>query len=51
MTLQVKQEISGTRGNISGVPHFIIDNRYELSGAQNPAAFEEIFRRVATEAQ
>eukprot|EP00957_Ditylum_brightwellii_P090075 6859814-Ditylum_brightwellii.AAC.1 len=29
--------------SISGVPFFIVDGKYELSGAQPPEAFLEIF--------
>lgn len=32
--------------NIGGVPHFTIQDRFELSGAQEPAAFLQLFERV-----
>lgn len=35
---------------IQGVPCFIIDRRYAVSGAQEPEAFAEIFKRVQAEA-
>lgn len=35
---------------IQGVPCFIIDRRYAVSGAQEPEAFIEIFKRVQAEA-
>lgn len=31
---------------VTGVPHFVIQDRYEISGAQEPAAFLQIFNRV-----
>ncbi|KAI8613959.1 thioredoxin-like protein [Chytriomyces sp. MP71] len=31
---------------INGVPHFIIDNKFEISGGQDPATFEAIFSRA-----
>ncbi|MEH6403008.1 MAG: DsbA family oxidoreductase [Sneathiella sp.] len=34
---------------VSGVPFFIIDNKYALSGAQDPAAFLEVFEKIETE--
>jgi predicted DsbA family dithiol-disulfide isomerase len=33
---------------ISGVPFFIIDGKFKLSGAQEPSAFVEIFEDLAT---
>lgn len=36
---------------ISGVPFFIIDNKYALSGAQDPAAFLQVFEQIETEAK
>lgn len=34
---------------ISGVPVFILDNKYALSGAQDPAAFLAAFEKIAAE--
>lgn len=35
------------RRGVSGVPHFVIDGRYEISGAQPPEAFLEAFEVAA----
>jgi len=32
--------------NVSGVPYFIIDNQYALSGAQEPSAFLSVFKKL-----
>lgn len=32
--------------NISGVPNFTINDRFEISGAQEPAAFVQLFERL-----
>lgn len=37
-----------TKYSISGVPYFIIDGKYKLSGAQDPDNFIEIFRELAS---
>lgn len=34
---------------ISGVPHFVIQNKYEVGGAQEPDTFVEIFEDLAAE--
>ena len=34
---------------ISGVPFFVIDGRYGLSGAQSPETFADALRTVARE--
>ena len=35
---------------VSGVPHFILQDKYEIGGAQDPEAFVQIFERIkATE--
>ena len=31
---------------INGVPFFVIDGKYGVSGAQDPAAFEQVLRQV-----
>jgi len=33
---------------INGVPFFVIDGKYGVSGAQDPAAFEQVLRQVVT---
>ena len=30
---------------ISGVPHYVIEDRWDVSGAQEPVAFEKLFKR------
>lgn len=48
--LEVKQEDSAARHlGIQGVPCFIINNQYALSGAQEPEAFYPIFEIAAQE--
>lgn len=34
---------------INGVPFYVIDSRFAVSGAQEPAVFEQALRRAATE--
>ncbi|RUP43716.1 hypothetical protein BC936DRAFT_136821 [Jimgerdemannia flammicorona] len=44
---EVKAEIYRNMGkSISGVPHFMIDKRYTLSGAQPPETFVELFDEI-----
>lgn len=31
---------------VSGVPFFVIEDKYALSGAQEPEAFEEIINKI-----
>ncbi|KAL8782224.1 MAG: hypothetical protein Q9213_005590 [Squamulea squamosa] len=31
---------------VSGVPHFILQDKYEIGGAQDPEAFVQIFERI-----
>ena len=46
-TAEVRKEEAHYRAlDISGVPFFIVDGKYALSGAQPPEAFLEVFRRV-----
>jgi len=47
LTDETMAEISAYSRNVSGVPHFIVQDRHSLSGAQEADAFEEIFRKVA----
>ncbi|KAJ3165880.1 hypothetical protein HDU88_003755 [Geranomyces variabilis] len=45
---EVREEVAGARQRgISGVPFFRIDGMYEISGAQDPAVFEEVFAKLA----
>lgn len=34
------------RNGVTGVPHFVIQDRYEVSGANDPESFVRIFERV-----
>lgn len=48
---QVEEDLSMARRlGITGVPFFIIGNKYALSGAQPPEAFLKVFRRLEEEA-
>jgi len=44
-----KEDQKAREMGISGVPFFIIDNKYALSGAQDPAAFLQAFDKIAEE--
>ena len=47
---EVQQEINeGQRERISGVPHFRINDRIELSGAQDPQQFLQAFRKAGVQ--
>ncbi|KAH8727892.1 DSBA-like thioredoxin domain-containing protein [Phaeosphaeriaceae sp. PMI808] len=44
---EVDKEVqAAVEQNISGVPNFTINDKFELSGAQEPAAFVQLFERV-----
>ena len=44
---EVDQEVAEARGNaVSGVPHFLVQGKYEISGAQDPEVFKSIFEKV-----
>ena len=43
---EVKQELQTFAQGVTGVPYFIIGGKFALSGAQDPAAFEEAFNRL-----
>jgi len=47
---EVRREIRKYQGGlgIRGVPYFIINEEYQLSGAQEPEAFVDIFREIAS---
>jgi predicted DsbA family dithiol-disulfide isomerase len=48
----VTAEIREARGlGISGVPYFVIDRRYAVSGAQSPELFSEALTRVQADAR
>ncbi|GIL73974.1 hypothetical protein Vretifemale_3965, partial [Volvox reticuliferus] len=44
---EVQQQLDRARG-IGGVPFFIINNSYKLSGAQPPELFEEAFEEICS---
>lgn len=41
-----KEVTQAKEDGVSGVPHFTIQGRYEVSGGQEPAAFLQIFGRI-----
>ncbi|KAH6644145.1 thioredoxin-like protein [Boeremia exigua] len=44
---EVDKEVQNAREqNISGVPNFTINDSFEISGAQEPAAFVQLFERL-----
>ncbi|MCF8467518.1 MAG: DsbA family oxidoreductase [Sneathiella sp.] len=45
-----EEDLRARQMGISGVPFFILDNKYALSGAQDPAAFLAVFDKIAEEA-
>ncbi|TGL56377.1 DsbA family oxidoreductase [Leptospira ognonensis] len=47
---EIRQEISYYHQNgISGVPYFIFQNKYAVSGAQNPEVFIDVMRTILKE--
>ena len=44
--LQVQEELHSLAKGITGVPHFIINGKYHLSGAQEPDTFQQIFAKL-----
>jgi len=43
----VDKEVAEARSEaVSGVPHFTLQGQYEISGAQEPAAFVRLFERI-----
>ncbi|KAG0222147.1 hypothetical protein BGW42_006855 [Actinomortierella wolfii] len=49
-TEEVKREIAQARyDGVQGVPHFTIQDKYVLSGAQDSTTFAEVFERVLKE--
>mmetsp|Transcript_14477 Transcript_14477/g.34222 ORF Transcript_14477/g.34222 Transcript_14477/m.34222 type:complete len:152 (+) Transcript_14477:256-711(+) len=49
MLEETKQDLAKYGRGISGVPHFIIDGKYGIGGAQPTEAFVEIFEELANE--
>jgi predicted DsbA family dithiol-disulfide isomerase len=45
----VAADVYARRMGVSGVPCFIVNRKYAVSGAQPPAAFSEVFNLVAQE--
>jgi predicted DsbA family dithiol-disulfide isomerase len=46
---EVEEDLAlGRQYQVSGVPFFVINDRYSLSGAQNPAAFLEVFEKSSS---
>ncbi|KAL9008885.1 MAG: hypothetical protein Q9173_006037 [Seirophora scorigena] len=44
---EVDSEVAETQSKaISGVPHFTLQGKYEINGAQDPEAFVQIFERI-----
>jgi predicted DsbA family dithiol-disulfide isomerase len=41
---------AGRTASMTGVPHFIINNKLQVGGAQSPEVFQEAFRRVLASA-
>ena len=39
---QVRQELRHHTAGVTGVPHFVINGRYHLSGAQETSTFVEV---------
>ena len=44
-----EEDALARRNGVSGVPCFLIDGRYMLTGAQDPAAFHQVFEMVAAQ--
>jgi len=45
----VKHELSTYARGVSGVPHFIVDGRLGIGGAQPAEVFTELFEEIANE--
>ncbi|KAG0344434.1 hypothetical protein BG004_004491 [Podila humilis] len=46
-TSEILKEIQNAKSqNVQGVPNFTIQDRYVLSGAQDPSTFEDVFKRI-----
>ncbi|XP_020595360.1 uncharacterized protein LOC110035469, partial [Phalaenopsis equestris] len=44
---EVNEELQKYSSQISGVPHFVINGSYEISGGQPPEAFLHAFQAVS----
>jgi predicted DsbA family dithiol-disulfide isomerase len=44
-----EEDVLARRNGVNGVPCFLIDGRYMLTGAQEPAAFHQVFEMVAAQ--
>lgn len=49
--LEVQTEMEKCARNISGVPHFLINKKYQQTGAQAPDSFIQTFKRAACDAE
>ena len=38
--------INAYRKGIDGVPHFVFDGQYEVSGGEKPETFLQVFKRL-----
>ncbi|KAL0424522.1 UNVERIFIED_CONTAM: hypothetical protein Sradi_0987000 [Sesamum radiatum] len=45
---EVTEEINKYSSNVSGVPHYVINGKYELSGGQPPEVFLRAFQAAAS---
>ncbi|KAM3363682.1 putative protein YwbO isoform X1 [Capsicum galapagoense] len=44
---EVNEELQHYSSNISGVPHFVLNGKYQLSGGQPPESFIQAFRAAS----
>ncbi|PHT56987.1 hypothetical protein CQW23_05473 [Capsicum baccatum] len=44
---EVNEELQQYSSNISGVPHFVLNGKYQLSGGQPPESFIQAFRAAS----
>ena len=44
--LQVLEEVQTLARGVTGVPYFIIDNKFSLSGAQEAETFAKVFEKL-----
>ena len=44
--LQVLEEVQTLAKGVTGVPYFIIDNKFSLSGAQEAETFAKVFEKL-----
>ncbi len=45
------EDVCARQSGIQGVPFFIVEGRYGVSGAQSPQVFLQVFEKVLTESQ